>query len=124
MSSNQEINVDLSYLKDVSGGNAEFIADMIDIFIAQTPVYVEQLTKAVNEKDWKQIAQLSHKIKPTLAFIGVNSERDVMAQIEDDARNERNYEGIVASFTKSAEVLTTIYSKLEAIKHELIANGS
>ncbi len=123
MSSNSEIKVDLSYLNEVSSGNSEFIIEMIDIFMQQTPVYVQQLTEAIEKKDWTAIAQVAHKIKPTLAFMGIDSARDIMAQIENDARNQENYESIVFNFTQSGDVFDTIYEKLEDIKKELLAKG-
>jgi len=39
--------VDLSYLNDIAGGNVEFVIDMIDIFLEQTPVYFEELNAAI-----------------------------------------------------------------------------
>lgn len=124
MSSNSEIKVDLSYLNEVSSGNSEFIIEMIDIFMQQTPVYVQQLTDAIAKKDWTAIAQVAHKIKPTLGFMGIDSARDIMVQIENDARNQENYESIVFNFTQSSDVFSTVYSKLEEIKKELLEKGS
>lgn len=121
MSENNQITIDLSYLNDVAGGNTEFIVEMIDIFIAQTPGHLEELTAAVAVKEWKKIAELSHKIKPTLAFIGVDSAKDVMAEIEKDARSEENYENIALKMNEMQDVFKTIFSKLEAKKTELLA---
>lgn len=121
MSANKEIKIDLSYLMDVAGGNTEFIIEMIDIFIAQTPGHLEELTAAVASKEWKKIAELSHKIKPTLAFIGVESAKDSMAEIEKSARNEENYESIVLKMDEMQDVFKIIFFKLEAKKLELSA---
>ncbi len=88
----QDINkttfdIDLSYLNDIADGNAEFIIDMIDIFMQQTPVYFDQLDKAIQEKDWKVAGDVAHKIKPTLAFMGVEAAKEQMADVERKARN-------------------------------------
>src|SRR5690606_116196 len=112
------------YLNEVSSGNSEFIIEMIDIFMEQTPAYIKQLTEAINTKDWTQIAQVAHKIKPTLAFMRIDSTRDIMAQIEHDARNQENYENIVFNFTQSSDVFSSVYSKLEETKKELLQKGS
>lgn len=120
MSINEEISIDLSYLTEVASGNTEFIVEMIDIFLAQTPGHVKELTAAVEVKEWKRIAELAHKIKPTLAFMGVESAKEVMAEIEKDARGENNYEGIVLKINQMQDVFKTIFSKLEAKREELL----
>ena len=42
-----ELNVDLSYLRDVSSGSNEFMVEMIELFLEQTPVYFEQIGNAL-----------------------------------------------------------------------------
>jgi HPt (histidine-containing phosphotransfer) domain-containing protein len=123
MSIYNEIVIDLSYLEEVSGGNNEFIIEMIDLFLAQTPGHIDELLAAVSAMDWKKIAELAHKVKPTLAFMGVESVKEVMAEIESNGRNEENYEDIVVKINQLQEVFTTIYAKLEIKKQELLQNN-
>lgn len=123
MSKEKEIVIDLSYLRDVSSDNTEFMIEMIDIFLTQTPGYVEQLIIAVDQKDWSKIADLSHKIKPTMSFMGVESAKNTLGDIETKARNQEDYEGIVAEFDKMKDNFKTIFVKLEEKKIELIALG-
>ena len=123
MSIDKEVIIDLSYLKDVASDNVEFMVEMIDIFLAQTPEYINALTEAVEEKNWKKTAEMAHKIKPTLAFMGVESAKNVMQSIEIRARNEEDYEGIVADYAEMKEIMETIFVKLKEKKKELLAEG-
>jgi HPt (histidine-containing phosphotransfer) domain-containing protein len=123
MSKKKEIVIDLSYLRDVASDNTEFMIEMIDIFLTQTPGYVEQLIIAVDQKDWSKMADLSHKIKPTMSFMGVESAKNTLGDIETKARNQEDYEGIVAEFDKMKDNFKTIFVKLEEKKIELIALG-
>jgi HPt (histidine-containing phosphotransfer) domain-containing protein len=123
MSKEKEIVIDLSYLRDVASDNTEFMIEMIDIFLTQTPGYVEQLIIAVDQKDWSKMADLSHKIKPTMSFMGVESAKNTLGDIETKARNQEDYEGIVAEFDKMKDNFKTIFVKLEEKKIELIALG-
>ena len=86
--------IDLSYLQEVASDNTAFIIEMIDIFLEQTPDYVAILKQAVDEKNWSKIAEMAHKIKPTLAFMGANEGQITMASIEDRARLQEDYDGI------------------------------
>lgn len=116
-------NIDLTYLREVASGNTEFMIEMIDIFLEQTPTFVDDLTKAIEVKDWKKMSELSHKIKPTLAFIGVDSGRQVMEEIEKDARNQVDYDEIVEKFNLMKVVFKTIFENLEIKKQELMNEG-
>lgn len=92
--------VDLSYLEDIAGGSNEFIIEMIDMFLEQTPDYCLQIKQAIIEKDWKKVSDLAHKVKPTLAFMGSNAAKETMAGIEMDSRNLINLDSIGETFAK------------------------
>lgn len=116
------LEIDLSYLNEIAGGDAEFMIDMIDIFIEQTPVYTDQLINAVNAKDWKTVGDIAHKIKPTLAFMGVNKAKEQMASIEQKARTESNVEDIAKEFAEVKAVCESLYTGLEKVKIDLQAS--
>ena len=116
-----KIDIDLSYLSDVANGSTEFIIDMIDIFIDQTPLYVKQLGLAIQEKDWKSVADISHKIKPTLAFMGVIKARDDMEEIESSARALENLDEIQSKFNDLEIICNRLFTRLKELKKELQA---
>jgi HPt (histidine-containing phosphotransfer) domain-containing protein len=116
---NPEIDIDLSYLSDVASGSTEFMVDMISIFLEQTPGYVVQLGKAIKDKDWPVVANVAHKIKPTLAFMGVASARDDMEIIEENARNLQNLEDIEIKFNALESICGYLFSRLEEVKKDL-----
>ena len=96
---NKGFEIDMSYLSDIAGGSEEFMIEMIDIFIEQTPLYFEQLEEAVKSSDWKSVGDVAHKIKPTLAFMGIEEAKDIMAEIERKARTNDNVSEIPEMFT-------------------------
>jgi len=106
---NTGFKVDLSYLKDVASGSDEFMVDMIDLFLDQTPGYFEQLEQFISEESWTKVADIAHKIKPTLAFMGVDSARESMAEIEQNARNVRNLETISPAFQVLKDMTVQLY---------------
>jgi len=118
---NKGFEIDLSYLSDIAGGSEEFMIDMIDIFIEQTPLYFEQLEQAVNSSDWKSVGDVAHKIKPTLAFMGINEAKDIMAEIERKARTSDNVSEIPAMFVEIQGKCAELYNTLDKIREELKA---
>ena len=123
MSEEKEVVIDLSYLREVASDNTEFMIEMIDIFLAQTPGYIDQLTEAINQKNWSKISDLSHKIKPTMSFMGVESAKDTLGEIELKSRNQVDYEWIVEEYNKLKDVFKIMLVKLEEKKKELLAEG-
>lgn len=113
--------VDLSYLNEIADGNAEFIIDMIDIFLEQTPLYFVQLETAIREGDWKSTGDVAHKIKPTLAFMGVNEAKEQMAEIERKARSLDGVYEIEGKFASIKVKCDLLCDRLEQIKGELKA---
>ncbi|MBC7915485.1 MAG: Hpt domain-containing protein [Pyrinomonadaceae bacterium] len=116
------LQIDLTYLNEIAGGDAEFMIDMIDIFIEQTPAYTEQIVEAIAAKDWKTVGEVAHKIKPTLAFMGVNKAKDQMASIEQRARTESDLDTIDSDFAEVKVVCEMLYTGLEKVKVDLQAS--
>ena len=115
----QNDEVDLTYLNEIASGSVEFMIDMIDIFLEQTPIYLLQLTEAVKAKDWKTTGDIAHKIKPTLAFMGIEQGREVMAEIERKARNTTDVDTIESGLTYINSICPSIYSRLNHYRREL-----
>lgn len=114
-----EFNLDLTYLRDVSSGSNEFMIEMIDLFLAQTPEYFENLEKAIIEENWSKVADIAHKIKPTLAFMGAIAAKDSMGEIEINARNLTHIETIAPAFKALNDFSKVIFSKLKEVRDEL-----
>ncbi len=112
--------IDLSYLNEISGGSAEFIVEMIDVFIDQTPQYFESLKTSIENKDWKGTGDAAHKIKPTLAFIGAEDAKSAMADIERSARAGENLDDIAGVFAPMYSSLDMLINDLQAAKQELL----
>jgi HPt (histidine-containing phosphotransfer) domain-containing protein len=122
MSKYDNIIIDLTYLKEVASENVEFMVDMIDLFIAQTPGYASDLKNAIEEKNWERIAQTAHKLKPTFTFMGIEAGRELMSTIEQRAREQKDFEGLSSDFNDLYQSFDNIYAKLQEKKEELLAN--
>jgi len=114
-----EFKIDLTYLRDVASGSNEFMVEMIDLFLEQTPAYFEQLNQFISEENWAKVAEIAHKIKPTLAFMGADAAKDSMAEIETSARNLTNTESIKPAFKSLYDFSGDLFIKLTEAKKEL-----
>lgn len=119
INSNKNIEpLDLSYLKDMSGDSAEFIIEMIDMFKTQTPLYIADLAQAVSDKNWIKVADHSHKIKPTFAYIGREDAKDHMQMMEHNARDGKDLETLPQAFEELNDFIQILYVKLDEAKAE------
>lgn len=111
--------LDLSYLKDMCGDNAEFIIEMIDLFKVQTPVYIAELLQAAAEKDWAKVAASAHKVKPTFVYVGREDAREFMQTIESNARELKDLDRLPKDCAEIAAFTEILYKQLDTTRAEL-----
>lgn len=119
----EDLQLDLSYLNEVAGGSSEFMVEMIDMFLDQTPDYFTQIDQSINDGDWSKVANIAHKIKPTLSFMGVDFAKNDMAEIERKAKNLDVVEEIRPAFDQLKSLSIVLYRKLEEEKIKLQNEG-
>jgi HPt (histidine-containing phosphotransfer) domain-containing protein len=112
-------NINLSYLEDIAGGSNDFIIEMIDMFLEQTPGYFNDIKQGIVDKEWKKVSDIAHKVKPTLAFIGSNSAKEAMDAIEMDARNLTNLETIGDTFDKLHALGILLFAELKIARKNM-----
>ncbi len=108
--------VNLSYLKEISNGNEEFIAEMIDMLLMHLPEYQNSLQSLYEKKEYQRLGKLAHKIKSALIMIGMEKEAEEMKAFEEMAKEEKNigtYPKIIAKFVKESDLAL---NELRAIK--------
>lgn len=108
--------LDLSYLRDMSGDSAEFMLEMLDAFQKQTPIYMDDLEKAILAENWKATSECAHKMKPTFYYIGREDVRDHMQEIERNARELKEIENIPNAFGLVKDFVPILYQQLEDAK--------
>ncbi len=78
--------VDLSYLKKMSNNNQEFINEIITTFLESMPGSIAEINQNATEGNWEQVAKVVHKIKPTITLMGINSLKDKILILEQEAK--------------------------------------
>jgi len=114
-----DFNLDLSCLQNVVSGSNEFMIEMIELFLTQTPAYFDQLDQLIKDEKWSAVADIAHKIKPTLAYMGIEAARGSMAEIEQNARNLKNLETVPPAFKLLKDMSMELFIKLAQIKSDL-----
>ena len=113
---------DLSFIRENSFNNKEFIVDMLVLFLNTTPALLEDLASYNTTQDWPQLSQAAHKIKAQVLTFGMDEAAALAHKIETDALAEQNLESINSSVTSLQEIcniaITEITADLEQLKSE------
>ncbi len=88
---------DLNKLVLISKGDEEFVKKMVSLFINLIPDVLTQMDQAYNNKDWKKMASLAHRIKPSIQSLSIITLEKDIAALENAA--------------------TSTYSKVEVFDH-------
>jgi HPt (histidine-containing phosphotransfer) domain-containing protein len=62
----------LDYLTELAKGDTSFIKEMITIFLEENPEEVKTLEAAIQEKHFESIKAISHHMKSTIPFVGID----------------------------------------------------
>ncbi len=93
----KDMVVDLSKLKNLAEGSPDLEAEIIDIFIEETPVDLKMLEEAINETDYDNIRAISHKLNSSFTTIGIN-DKEILSFMEHQAENRTDIEAIYGNF--------------------------
>lgn len=74
---------DLKYLQTVSGGNREFICEMVQTFVQSVPALLNDMEDAMNHSEWTKLSRIAHQLRPSLTLMGIYQLKDSVIQIED-----------------------------------------
>ena len=106
--------LDLNFIKNMSEGNDEFVAEMLTIFLEDTPPLIQNLKEAIEHREWKKIYQLSHKYRSPLAILGLKELEESMKLIEASAKleGEDSIKVISEEFSKSLKATEKVLEEI------------
>jgi PAS domain S-box-containing protein len=81
--------IDLTYLKEMSDNDRDFILEMMQSFISQTPKDLEDIWFHFSNQEYDELANIVHKVKPSITFMGIHELKDLVLEIEENAKKRR-----------------------------------
>ena len=92
------INYNLSKVYALSDNDAEFVNEILTLFVTEVPDDLMQIKEGIKKKDHKHAYAYAHKIKPTLDLMGLNVAFEEILQIEAWTKAEGKKKEIKATF--------------------------
>ncbi|MES2286199.1 MAG: hypothetical protein V4547_10965 [Bacteroidota bacterium] len=110
--SNKVTNLD--YLTELSKGSIQFINEMIEIFLVESPLELSLLEKGIVEKNFDLVRASAHKMRSTIPFVGIDKIiMTEMVEIERLAAIHSDFPQIEILFAKVKEVYLKAIEELK-----------
>jgi HPt (histidine-containing phosphotransfer) domain-containing protein len=108
-----ELNYSLDYLNSISGGDNDFIKEMIQTFLSNVPEELLKIRQLVEKKDWQDVGSEAHRFASNLVFLELNTLRNIAVQIEEMGTNQKNTDQIPDLFSQLEKGCNQIIRKLQ-----------
>ena len=103
---------DLERLKELLGGNMEFLSSLAGIYLTTIPANSKEMTQASINEDWLKVSKLAHKMKPTIESMNIESILADIRTLEADAKNEVNTHKLAKLALKVDQVVNSVADQL------------
>ena len=104
---------DINYLKEVAGGDTSIMKKAISKFIESTPGTLEKMRQYLNEKDYYQLAKCAHKLKSSVALMGMDEALQMVKFIEVAAKDQKGVEDLPGLVNQTNKIINLSFLELE-----------
>lgn len=105
---------DLSYLIKASDNNQEFIQEIITTFLDSMPKTIEEIQTQLQRKNWARLANVIHKIKPSITLMGIHHLKDKISLLEHVTRTNQDEQIIQGLATDVSQSLSKVIRSLQS----------
>ncbi len=102
----------LHRVREMAEGDEDFVAALAAAFIEEVPEDAARLKTAVPNKDYKEVYQAAHKMKPTIDLFELGV-LDTLIEVQDWGKFEQAEKNVDAQLQK---VLTAVENATNEIK--------
>lgn len=87
---NETADLDLSYLNEASGGDANLQAQLIEIILREVPIELAQMEQHCTDQNWDRLRAVAHKFKSNITYMGLHYLEDTIKNIQIYAQNRQH----------------------------------
>lgn len=102
---------DLTQLKEISGGDNDFIESILDTFRTDMPQMLSYLQKAYRENDLEEVGKKAHKMKSSIDFMGIDRIKQTIRDVERQGKESID-ESLASDIQKIEEVIQEVLKEL------------
>ena len=117
MSNFQYINLD--YLEEMSYGDAELKATMLDMLFEEMPTELTKMRQHTEAGEWAELSSVSHKMKSTLSFIGCDPMTEANRNIERATKSGEDLHEVPDWMTRVEQYYELVMPELQQARAAL-----
>jgi HPt (histidine-containing phosphotransfer) domain-containing protein len=95
--------IDLSFLEKFTKGNTSKMKRYITMYLSNAPEIFERMNENIAEEKWTDLAINAHSIKPQTDYMGIESLKMILIEMENGAKNGE-YESLKVLYQKAYEI--------------------
>ena len=103
---------DLTLIEKMCRGNKEQVAKMVKVFVNEISQSVEEINTAFTKKDFPAIKKLTHKVKPTLTYFGVEKLQKELLQLDTLLLTDFEIAEVATSIQKLTNLTTDVIKQM------------
>ena len=104
---------ELSMLEAIAGGDNDFVANMIRLFIDTMPVNLADLKESQLKGDWDTTGKIAHKLKSTIDSMGISSLKQEIRTLENNAKTQTDVESLPGMVDRVIGVINDCIEQLK-----------
>jgi CheY-like chemotaxis protein len=98
----------------MSRGNNQFVTKMIDLFVTDTPVAIENIKTNIANKDYQRVKAIVHRIKPSFKMMCIDSIENDIQNIEQYCEQNNHLDKIPELFNNIKKTCDLVISEMKS----------
>ena len=112
---------DIAFLNDIQNQeDLEFFIDLIDIYLKDLPVIIDEITVAVENDNFEKLKFYTHKLKGSTLTLGIESISEYCYELEKASDEELIDEYIISQTRVLRSYIRKIISELKLLKEKYL----
>ena len=107
------LQLDLSYLNEISDGDNEFVASILSTFLEECPKDLAGMREGLDVGDLAAVGKLAHKNKSTLQLLGLLELKQLALDIEQTAKKDVTHPSIAPNAERFIGYMKDVVPQVE-----------
>ena len=108
-----EVNYKLDKVREFASGDEDFVAAIAAAFLDEVPEAITQINEGISNKNFSQVYQNAHKIKPTIQMFDIAILEDVIV-LQDWGKFEKGNDDVSTEKERLNAVINAVVSELKS----------
>ena len=113
----------IDYLRDITGGDALLMAELVDIFAEEVPAALRRMRACYAAGDWNALLKVTHRIQSNYKYVGMTAAESLVRSLAADAEHGVRTDTYAARLHQLQEMTDEFIAVLLRKKQELLRGG-